>query len=174
MPPQYEKPIGPNQNVTIWFPYEKNLTAINDAWTCVNITPDMINPRVWDPGETMSCQMYITEKPPAGKPGMGGRDGAQRRVRNGIFQSKDLRRQKRCQKANMQTEEDKKKNLLSTGNMEMDKKLSDGFPLKSLNLIEGANGTGKSVIAQQIMWGGLNQWPHVRVVHDRVRREVRW
>lgn len=55
----------------------------------------------------------------------------------------------------MPTEEDKKKNLLSTGNMEMDKKLSDGFPLKSLNLIEGANGTGKSVIAQQIMWGGL-------------------
>jgi flagellar protein FlaH len=54
-----------------------------------------------------------------------------------------------------QSEEDKKKNLLSTGNMEMDKKLSDGLPLKSLNLIEGANGTGKSVIAQQMMWGGL-------------------
>lgn len=52
-------------------------------------------------------------------------------------------------------EEDKKKNLLSTGNMEMDKKLSDGLPLRSLNLIEGANGTGKSVIAQQIIWGGL-------------------
>ncbi|MCD1296042.1 flagellar accessory protein FlaH [Methanocella sp. CWC-04] len=53
--------------------------------------------------------------------------------------------------------EDDKKNILSTGNPEIDKKLADGLPLSSLNLIEGANDTGKSVMTQQIMWGGLNQ-----------------
>jgi len=53
--------------------------------------------------------------------------------------------------------EDDKKNILSTGNPEIDKKLADGLPLNSLNLIEGANDTGKSVLTQQIMWGGLNQ-----------------
>lgn len=53
--------------------------------------------------------------------------------------------------------EEDKKHILSTGNPEIDKKLADGLPLSSLNLIEGANDTGKSVLTQQIMWGGLNQ-----------------
>lgn len=61
-PPQYDDEQATDQNQTIWFPYEKTLTGDRDAWTCVDITPDMINPRVWDPGETLSCQMYITEK----------------------------------------------------------------------------------------------------------------
>lgn len=52
---------------------------------------------------------------------------------------------------------EEKKNILSTGNPEIDKKLADGLPLGSLNLIEGANDTGKSVLTQQIMWGGLTQ-----------------
>jgi archaeal flagellar protein FlaF len=59
---QYEDEQVADQNSTVWFPYEKNLANDKDAWTCVDITPDMINPRVWDPGETMSCQMYIKEK----------------------------------------------------------------------------------------------------------------
>ncbi|HMK46417.1 MAG TPA: ATPase domain-containing protein [Methanocella sp.] len=50
-----------------------------------------------------------------------------------------------------------KKDLLSTGNSEIDKKMADGLPVHSLNLIEGANDTGKSVLTQQIIWGGLNQ-----------------
>lgn len=53
--------------------------------------------------------------------------------------------------------DDSKQNVLSTGNPEIDKKFADGLPLYSLNLIEGANDTGKSVLTQQIMWGGLNQ-----------------
>ena len=52
---------------------------------------------------------------------------------------------------------EKKKKPLSTGSSEMDKKMADGLPVCSLNLIEGANDTGKSVLAQQIIWGGLNQ-----------------
>ena len=55
------------------------------------------------------------------------------------------------------TEQEKKKKLLSTGNTEIDKKMADGLPVHSLNLIEGANDTGKSVLTQQITWGGLNQ-----------------
>lgn len=52
---------------------------------------------------------------------------------------------------------ERKKKVLSTGNTEIDKKLADGLPLNSLNLIEGANDTGKSVLCQQIVWGGMNE-----------------
>lgn len=52
-------------------------------------------------------------------------------------------------------EEEKK--ILSSGNSEIDRKLGGGIPLNSLNLIEGDNDTGKSVLTQQIVWGGLNQ-----------------
>jgi flagellar protein FlaH len=45
--------------------------------------------------------------------------------------------------------------IISTGYPEIDKKLADGLPLESLTLIEGENDTGKSVITQQIIWGGL-------------------
>ncbi len=47
------------------------------------------------------------------------------------------------------------KKILSTGYPEIDKKLADGLPLGSLTLIEGENDSGKSVITQQITWGGL-------------------
>ena len=49
------------------------------------------------------------------------------------------------------------KNILSTGNSEIDKKRADGIPLGSLTLIEGENDTGKSVLTQQIMWGAMKQ-----------------
>ncbi len=45
--------------------------------------------------------------------------------------------------------------ILSTGNPEIDKKLADGLPLESLTLVEGENDTGKSVITQQIIWGAM-------------------
>jgi flagellar protein FlaH len=45
--------------------------------------------------------------------------------------------------------------ILSTGNPEIDKKLADGLPLESLTLIEGENDTGKSVMTQQIIWGAM-------------------
>ena len=47
--------------------------------------------------------------------------------------------------------------ILSTGNGELDKKIADGIPLGSLTLIEGENDTGKSVLTQQIIWGALKQ-----------------
>lgn len=49
------------------------------------------------------------------------------------------------------------KNILSTGNVEIDRKIADGLPLQSLTLIEGENDTGKSVLTQQIIWGAMKQ-----------------
>ena len=47
--------------------------------------------------------------------------------------------------------------IISTGNAELDKKIADGLPLESLTLIEGENDTGKSVLTQQIIWGAMKQ-----------------
>lgn len=47
--------------------------------------------------------------------------------------------------------------IVSTGNSELDKKIADGLPLQSLTLIEGENDTGKSVLTQQIIWGSMKQ-----------------
>jgi len=44
--------------------------------------------------------------------------------------------------------------LLKLSNPELDRKIG-GLPLPSLTLIEGANDTGKSIIAQQITYGAL-------------------
>lgn len=52
-------------------------------------------------------------------------------------------------------EEERKKSILSSGNSEIDKRLGGGIPLGSLTLIEGENDTGKSVLCQQFVYGGL-------------------
>ncbi len=46
--------------------------------------------------------------------------------------------------------------VLSTGHSEIDKRLGGGIPVGSLTLIEGQSDAGKSVLAQQIIWGSLN------------------
>ncbi|WP_292388122.1 ATPase domain-containing protein [Methanosarcina sp. UBA5] len=63
-------------------------------------------------------------------------------------------------------ETDKKKPLefISTGNLEVDRKLEGGIPVGSLCLLEGANDSGKSIFIQQIMWGALNQDKRVLAV----------
>jgi flagellar protein FlaH len=52
---------------------------------------------------------------------------------------------------------DRRKAVLSTGKTEIDKKIDDGIPLRSLTLIEGEHDSGKSVLTQQIIWGGMKQ-----------------
>ena len=49
------------------------------------------------------------------------------------------------------------KDVLTSGNVEIDKKMGGGLPAGSLTIIEGPNDCGKSVVTQQIMWGGLQQ-----------------
>lgn len=48
-----------------------------------------------------------------------------------------------------------KKDVLTSGNSEIDKRLGGGIPLKTLTLIEGENDTGKSVLCQQFAYGSL-------------------
>jgi archaeal flagellar protein FlaH len=52
-------------------------------------------------------------------------------------------------------EAEKKKNIISTGHPEIDKKLGGGLPIGSLTLIEGQSDAGKSVVCQQMIWGSL-------------------
>ena len=47
--------------------------------------------------------------------------------------------------------------ILSSGNVEIDKRLGGGIPIGSLTLIEGENDTGKSVMCQQFTYGSLMQ-----------------
>lgn len=47
------------------------------------------------------------------------------------------------------------KKVVSTGSDELDSKIGGGIPLGSLSLIEGGSHSGKSVFAQQLLWGSL-------------------
>lgn len=54
------------------------------------------------------------------------------------------------------TEEHPFGEVISTGHPEIDKKLGGGIPCGSLTLIEGQSDAGKSVLAQQMIWGSLS------------------
>ena len=56
---------------------------------------------------------------------------------------------------------DHKKRLISTGNVELDKKMGGGIPQGSLTLIEGQSEAGKSVLTQQLVWGALQDGKRV-------------
>ncbi len=45
--------------------------------------------------------------------------------------------------------------IISTGNVEIDKKIGGGIPQGSLTLVEGQSDAGKSVVSQQFIWGAL-------------------
>ena len=51
--------------------------------------------------------------------------------------------------------DEKEPRAVTTGNSEFDKKMGGGIPLGSLTLVEGQSGGGKSVLVQQLTWGGL-------------------
>jgi len=52
--------------------------------------------------------------------------------------------------------EEEKKSIISSGNNEIDKRLGGGIPCGSLTLVEGHSDAGKSVFAQQLIWGSLH------------------
>ncbi len=58
-------------------------------------------------------------------------------------------------------ESKKKKDVISTGHAEIDRKMGGGIPTGSLILIEGESDAGKSVLCQQMMWGSLNNGSRV-------------
>lgn len=51
---------------------------------------------------------------------------------------------------------ERKTKIISTGNAEIDKRLGGGIPMGSLTLVEGHSDAGKSVLAQQMIWGTLH------------------
>jgi flagellar protein FlaH len=54
-----------------------------------------------------------------------------------------------------------KRHCISTGNVELDKKMAGGIPEGSLTLIEGQSESGKSVLTQQLVWGALRDGKQV-------------
>ncbi len=52
-------------------------------------------------------------------------------------------------------EDEIRKDTISTGHAEIDRKLGGGIPIGSLILIEGQSDAGKSVLCQQMIWGSL-------------------
>jgi flagellar protein FlaH len=50
---------------------------------------------------------------------------------------------------------ERKRRSITSGNIELDKKMGGGIPEGSLSLIEGQSDAGKSVLVQQLSWGGL-------------------
>jgi flagellar protein FlaH len=73
-------------------------------------------------------------------------------------------------------EEEEEKELMefiSSGNLEIDRKLEGGVPVGSLCLLEGANDSGKSIFLQQMIWGALNQDKTVLVITtEKTSKEV--
>ena len=53
--------------------------------------------------------------------------------------------------------------VISSGNSEIDAKMGGGIPAGSLTLIEGHSSAGKSVLAQQMIWGSLSNLYRVSV-----------
>lgn len=45
--------------------------------------------------------------------------------------------------------------IITSGNVELDSRIGGGLPAGSLTLIEGASGSGKSVLSQQILFGSM-------------------
>jgi len=59
-------------------------------------------------------------------------------------------------KTSTSDESESRAEIISTGNTEIDKRLGGGIPVGSLTLIEGQSDAGKSVLAQQMIWGSLH------------------
>jgi flagellar protein FlaH len=53
-------------------------------------------------------------------------------------------------------QEEGKKQIISTGHAEIDRKLGGGLPVGSMTLVEGESDAGKSVLCQQMIWGSMS------------------
>ena len=46
---------------TIWVPYQGESDALENKWTVGNISPDLVNPGILDPGEEMELQILLED-----------------------------------------------------------------------------------------------------------------
>ena len=87
-------------------------------------------------------------------PGEGGREMERNKDDEALFEKESFEEEVF---SDLEEEEKASLEFISTGNMEIDRKLEGGIPTGSLCLLEGGNDSGKSILLQQIMWGALNQ-----------------
>ena len=66
--------------------------------------------------------------------------------------------------------DDSQRSIISTGNNDIDDMLGGSIPIRSLTLVEGQSGSGKSVLTQQFTWGSL--WRQHRVTLYTTERTV--
>lgn len=60
----YQNESGTNK--TVWIPYQEGEVLSENRWKKTGITPDLINPGVFDPGEEMKLQVRMDESDPLG------------------------------------------------------------------------------------------------------------
>ena len=48
---------------TTWIPYQKDAGTLENRWTVGNISPDLVNPGILDPGEEMELQILLEDSP---------------------------------------------------------------------------------------------------------------
>lgn len=46
---------------TIWIPYQKGAGALQNRWIVRNISPDLVNPGIFDPGEKMELNVLLED-----------------------------------------------------------------------------------------------------------------
>lgn len=52
---------------TLYLPYDTAISGSANEWTVNGISPDIINPRVLDPGETAQCRAFVLDRPMPGQ-----------------------------------------------------------------------------------------------------------
>jgi len=58
-----------SSRTTYWIPYTSNINNTDLGWTVLGITPDFIDPGMWNPGETMACKVVVPNTPYTGDTG---------------------------------------------------------------------------------------------------------
>jgi flagellar protein FlaF len=46
---------------TIWIPYQEDTSTSQSRWTVRNISPDLVNPGIFDPGEEMELKILLED-----------------------------------------------------------------------------------------------------------------
>ncbi len=62
----FSQTLNNSTETTYWIPYVEDINATSPGWTAEEITPDMINPGIWDPGEKIKCRVVLPDRPLTG------------------------------------------------------------------------------------------------------------
>jgi flagellar protein FlaF len=62
----FSQTLNNSTETSYWIPYVEDINATGLGWTAEEITPDMINPGIWDPGEKIRCRVVLPDRPLTG------------------------------------------------------------------------------------------------------------